>query len=84
MKPVKIYTANYCGYCARAKELLLARGIPYQEVDLTGDDAAREDLVRLAGGRRTVPQIFIGSTHVGGYSDLVRVDAEGKLDGLLT
>ncbi len=84
MKPVKIYTANYCGYCARAKELLLARGIPYQEVDLTGDDAARENLVSIAGGRRTVPQIFIGSTHVGGYSDLARMDAEGKLDGLLT
>jgi len=83
MKLVKIYTTTYCGYCARAKELLHARGVLYEEVDVTGDDAARGDLVRISGGRRTVPQIFIGAVHVGGYADLARLDAEGKLDELL-
>lgn len=83
MKPVKIYTAAYCGFCARAKELLHARGVIYEEVDVTCDDAARENLVAIAGGRRTVPQIFIGAVHVGGYADLARLEAEGKLDELL-
>ncbi len=83
MKPVKIYTARYCGYCVRAKELLRARGVLYEGVDVTADDEARERLVEISGGRRTVPQIFIGSQSVGGYSDLARLDAEGKLDRML-
>lgn len=83
MKLVKIYTTSYCGYCARAKELLHVRGVIYEEVDVTGDDAARDNLVKISGGRRTVPQIFIGAVHVGGYADLARLDAEGKLDELL-
>ena len=83
MKPVKIYTTSYCGYCARAKELLKARSIPYEEVDVTADDEARDKLVQMAGGRRTVPQIFIGADHLGGYSDLARLASEGKLDQML-
>jgi glutaredoxin 3 len=83
MKSVKIYTTTYCGYCARAKELLVRKGVAFEEIDVTGDDESRERLVQLSGGRRTVPQIFIGSTHVGGYSDLARLEADGKLDGLL-
>lgn len=83
MKPVKIYTTSYCGYCERAKELLKARGVLFEEVDVTADDEARDKLVQMTGGRRTVPQIFIGVDHVGGYSDLARLASEGKLDQML-
>ncbi len=83
MKPVKIYTTTYCGYCAQAKQLLFSKGIAYEEIDVTGNDELRERLVQLSGGLRTVPQIFIGATHVGGYRDLARLDAQGKLEELL-
>ncbi|WPB73865.1 glutaredoxin 3 [Archangium violaceum] len=83
MKPVKIYTTTYCGYCVRAKDLLTRKGVKYEELDVTGDDDARSKLVEMSGGQRTVPQIFIGDTHVGGYSDLARMESEGRLDPLL-
>ncbi|WP_224368357.1 glutaredoxin 3 [Hyalangium versicolor] len=83
MKPVKIYTTNYCGYCVRAKDLLKRKGVTYEEVDVTGNDEAREKLVEMSSGQRTVPQIFIGDTHVGGYSDLAALDRDGKLDPML-
>ena len=83
MKPVKIYTTTYCGFCVRAKDLLKRKGVAYDEVDVTGDDAARDRLVEMSHGQRTVPQIFIGDTHVGGYSDLAQLDKEGKLDPML-
>ncbi|WP_309893331.1 glutaredoxin 3 [Archangium sp.] len=83
MKPVKIYTTTYCGYCVRAKDLLTRKGVKYEEVDVTGNDDMRTKLVELSGGQRTVPQIFIGDDHVGGYSDLARLDSEGRLDPML-
>jgi glutaredoxin 3 len=83
VKPVKIYTTTYCGYCVRAKDLLKRKGVDFQELDVTGDDAMRTKLVEMSGGQRTVPQIFIGDTHVGGYSDLARLDSEGRLDPML-
>jgi glutaredoxin 3 len=83
MRPVVIYTTTSCGYCRSAKAWLAARSVPYTEVDVTGDDAARATLVERSGGQRTVPQIFVGDTHVGGYSDLVALDAAGKLTPLL-
>ena len=83
MKPVKIYTTTYCGFCVRAKDLLKRKGVDFQEVDVTSDDAMRAKLVQLSGGQRTVPQIFIGDTHVGGYTDLARLDSEGRLDPML-
>ena len=83
MKPVKIYTTNYCGYCVRAKDLLTRKGVKYEEVDVTGNDEMRAQLVELSGGQRTVPQIFIGETHVGGYTDLARMETEGRLDPML-
>ena len=84
MKAIRVYTTSYCGYCARAKELLRNKGVLFQELDVTGDDAARAQLVEMSGGQRTVPQIFIGELHVGGYSDLARLDARGELDRLLS
>ena len=83
MKPVKIYTTTYCGFCVRAKDLLKRKGVGFEEVDVTGDDEARSQLVERSGGQRTVPQIFIGDTHVGGYTDLAQLDREGKLDPML-
>jgi glutaredoxin 3 len=83
MKPVRIYTTTYCGFCARAKELLKSKGVAFEEVDVTGDDESRQRLVELSGGRKTVPQIFIGAVHIGGYADLARLESDGKLDGLL-
>ena len=83
MKPVKIYTTTYCGYCVRAKDLLTRKGVKYEELDVTGDDEMRSKLVEMSGGQRTVPQIWIGETHVGGYSDLARLESEGRLDPML-
>lgn len=83
MQEVRVYTTNYCGYCNLAKALLRKKGIAYQEVDVTRDDALRSKLVEMSGGLRTVPQIFIGETHVGGYTDLAALDSAGKLDALV-
>ena len=83
MQPVVVYTTTYCSFCQSAKAWLTARAVPFQEVDVTGDDAARAALVERSGGLRTVPQIFVGQVHVGGYSDLVALDAAGKFTPLL-
>ncbi len=83
LKPGKIYTTTYCGFCVRSKDLLKRKGVGFEEVDVTGDDEARSQLVERSGGQRTVPQIFIGDTHVGGYTDLAQLDREGKLDPML-
>ena len=83
MKPVTIYSTTYCGYCARAKDLLRDVGVLYDEIDVTGDDAARERLVMMTGGKRTVPQIWIGERYVGGYQDLLRLHRSGELRELL-
>lgn len=84
MKPVKVYTTDYCAYCEQAKALLTRKGVPFEEVDVSGDDEARLDLVKKSGGLRTVPQIFVGDVHVGGYDRLSEMDRSGKLDELLT
>lgn len=83
MKPVKIYTTTYCGYCARAKDLLRNKGVLFEEIDVTGDDDARAKLVELSGGKKTVPQIWVGKEHVGGFMDLHKLEQEGRLDELL-
>jgi glutaredoxin 3 len=82
MKAIKIYTTQYCGYCARAKDLLRTNGLSFQEVDVTDNDEMRGRLVQMTG-RRTVPQIFIGAEAIGGYADLARLNSEGKLQELL-
>jgi glutaredoxin 3 len=83
MKPVEVYTTNYCPYCTAAKALLKKKGAAFTEIDVTYDQEIRRKMTDRAGGRRTVPQIFIGSTHVGGSDDLHALDAAGKLDTLL-
>lgn len=80
---IELYTTTYCPYCVKAKALLERKGVPFETIDVTGDDAARMALVEKSGGRKTVPQIFIHGKHIGGCDDLYALDKEGKLDGLL-
>lgn len=83
MTNITIYTTPICPYCTRAKDLLKRKGQSWKEIDVS-DDAEREKMITKAGGRRTVPQIFIGDTHVGGFDDLAALDRTGKLDELLS
>lgn len=83
MRPVEIYTTPTCGYCAAAKSLLMRKGVPYTEIDVSRDPGLRLLMAERAGGRRTVPQIFIGGSHVGGCDDLYALEGEGRLALLL-
>jgi len=80
---VEVYTTSYCPYCVRAKSLLRAKGVEFNEIDVTDDPELRERMVELSGGRRTVPEIFINGKIIGGYDELRALDLQGKLDGLL-
>jgi glutaredoxin 3 len=82
MAKIEIYTTNWCPYCYTAKALLDEKGVAYDEIDAT-DPAVRMDMIQRAHGRRTVPQIFIGNRHVGGYDELAALERHGKLDPLL-
>ena len=83
MPAVKMYTTAVCPYCMRAKQFLKSKGVEQiEEVRVDADPQAREQMMAVTG-RRTVPQIFIGSTHVGGHGDLIAVDAQGGLAPLL-
>ena len=82
MKKVEIYTTQWCPYCHAAKSLLDEKGVSYEEVDADDPDV-RMVMVQRANGRRTVPQIFVGETHVGGYDDMAALDRRGQLDPLL-
>jgi glutaredoxin 3 len=82
MPKVEIYTTPWCPYCHAAKALLNQKGVSFSEVD-AADPEVRSAMVQRAHGRRTVPQIFIGETHVGGYDDMAALDRHGRLDPLL-
>src|SRR5262245_54838800 len=83
MSAIEIYTTRYCPYCIAAKRLLSHKGVIFTEIDVSGDQIARSKMAVRAKGRMTVPQIFIGATHVGGFDDLYALDQAGKLDPLL-
>ncbi|CAM3281699.1 glutaredoxin 3 [Paracoccus aminovorans] len=83
MAKVEIYTTPTCPYCIAAKALLRKKGVSYEETDVSGDPAGRAAMTQRAGGRRTVPQIFIDGRHVGGSDDLHALEHRGQLDGLL-
>lgn len=83
MADVTIYTTSYCPYCHAAKSLLARKKVAFVEVDVTGDRTARERLVDLAGGRHTVPQVFIDGQSIGGYDELSALDSSGRLDEML-
>lgn len=83
MQPVEIYTSPFCGYCHAAKRLLSQKGISFSEVDVVMHPERKAEMIRRAHGGRTVPQIFIGETHVGGSDELHALERAGKLDPLL-
>jgi glutaredoxin 3 len=83
MPPVEIYTTPYCPYCLDAKALLKKKNVAFKEIDVSRDRALRAAMTARANGRTTVPQIFIGATHVGGCDDLYALDGSGGLDPLL-
>ncbi|MBJ2151136.1 glutaredoxin 3 [Pseudomonas sp. GX19020] len=83
MPKVEIYTTPTCPYCLAAKRLLTKKGVAFTEIDVSRDPDLRIAMTNRAGGRRTVPQIFIGETHVGGSDDLHALEHEGRLDPLL-
>ena len=83
MAKVEIYTTTICPFCDRAKALLAKKGVTYDEIDVGGDPDLRQTMVQRAGGRRTVPQIFINDVPVGGSDDLYALEREGRLDTLL-
>ncbi len=83
MTQVELYTTPICGYCARAKRLLEAKGVPYVEHDVMRDPSLRAEMIRRSNGGRTVPQIFIDGRPIGGCDDLMALERAGKLDALL-
>ena len=83
MTRVEIYTKMFCGFCYSAKRLLDAKGVAYEEFDVTMGGPKRAEMIQRANGRTSVPQIFIGDTHVGGSDDLHALEEDGRLDPLL-
>ena len=82
MAAVVVYSAGYCAYCDRAKALLERKAVEFTVIMVDQDPAQRAEMERRSG-RRTVPQIFIGETHVGGFDEIYRLEREGRLDALL-
>lgn len=83
MANITIYTTRTCSFCYAAKSLLSKKGLSYDEIDVSADPAARQRMMLRTNGRRSVPQIFIGETHVGGSEDLYDLERRGGLDQLL-
>jgi glutaredoxin 3 len=81
---VVLYSAAWCGYCDRARKLLEHKGVSFREVKVDEDMAERQAMITRSGGRRTVPQIFVGERHVGGFDDLYALEKSGELDTLLS
>ena len=84
MPTVEIFTSPLCGYCHAAKRLLAEKGVVYVEYDVARDPSKRQEMLGRAHGRHTVPQIFIGATHVGGFDYMAALDRAGKLNALLS
>lgn len=83
MQTVEIYTSPLCGYCHAAKRLLTKKGVSFSEVNVLAQPGRKAEMIKRANGGRTVPQIFVGQTHVGGCDDLYALESAGKLDKLL-
>jgi glutaredoxin 3 len=83
MPNVEIYTSPLCGFCHAAKRLLTDKGIAFTEYDVMRVPEKRQEMLSRANGRHTVPQIFIGDRHIGGYDDMAALERDGKLDPLL-
>jgi glutaredoxin 3 len=83
MARIVLYTTPYCGYCRAAKHLLNKKSVAFTEIDVSEDMGLRQEMISRAIGRRTVPQIFINGTHVGGYDELAELERAANLDALL-
>lgn len=83
MKKVELYTSPFCGYCARAKQLLKSKGVRFSETNVMAQPKKRGEMLKRSNGARTVPQIFIGDKHVGGCDELYELERQGKLDKML-
>jgi glutaredoxin 3 len=83
MASITIYTKGWCPYCSAAKDLLRRKGAAFEEIDVERVAGARAEMIQKAGGRSTVPQIFVGQRHVGGCDDLYALDGRGELEALL-
>ena len=83
MSRISVYSTRICPYCVMAKRLLSAKGAAYDDLRIDQDESARAEMQKRAPASRTVPQIFIGETHVGGFDELAALEREGKLDALL-
>lgn len=83
MARIVVYTTPICPYCERAKTLLKQKGLEYEEIDVSVNNSVRNEMMKKAGGKRTVPQIFINDQHIGGSDDLLALERDGKLDSLL-
>lgn len=84
MKQVEIYTTPLCGFCHAAKRLLKEKDVNFSEIDVLSDPSRKPEMIQRANGGRTVPQIFVGETHVGGWDELYALERAGKLDALLS
>ena len=80
---IVVYSTGWCPYCERAKSLLERKGVAFREIKVDEDPAERDAMLKRSGGRRTVPQIFVGDHHVGGFDELYALDKAGELDKLL-
>lgn len=83
MPNIIVYSGPSCPYCVRAKQLLQKKGVPFTDIDVKADTAKFDEMLAKSGGRKTIPQIFIGGQHIGGCDDLYALDAAGKLDPML-
>jgi len=80
---IEVYTTPYCPFCARAKALLNGKKVAFEEIDVSEDTELRDAMVKRAGGRRTVPEIFVNGRIIGGYDELRELEVKGELDAIL-
>ena len=83
MKNVTIYTGPYCNYCDAAKRLLTRNNVPYKEINVAEVDGAKDEMIKKANGKRTIPQIFFDDQHIGGYDEVRALEKENKLQEML-
>ena len=83
MKNVTIYTGPYCNYCDAAKRLLTRNNVPYKEINVAEVDGAKDEMIKKANGKKTIPQIFFNDEHIGGYDEVRALEKENKLQDLL-
>ena len=83
MKPVTVYGTDWCPFCVRAEQLLARKGIAFEKINIDTVPGKRGEMLLKSAGQRTVPQIFVGEVHIGGFDDLENLDRQGELDSLL-